>query len=360
MIRRSARNNVNLIERIEVGRVPRKFLERNRLLIACNALTHRIAHSFGLLVDLLEHEMLIAALLRRFRIPRHFKDFLLHRFARAIRDLDAVLADNRKLTVTENIGAARARNDGGNIRGDEVFPLTETDDERIVLFRANEHIGMRLAHERERIRALDAAQYLTHCRNEITRIHLFKQVDNDLRIRLGLELVSLRDEFFLEGQIVLNDAVVDNRKIFMTIRMGMRVHIGRPPVRRPPRMTDAERADRDAPLDLLAQRRETPHALLNADLTVLIDRNPRRIIAAIFQFGQPVQKKLRRLTISDIPDNSTHKNTSRLIEHIEHLSGIPLRLRLCPRSRPHDLTADSRQSVPEGIRRRIDNLLLVF
>ncbi|EFW30526.1 hypothetical protein HMPREF9555_00153 [Selenomonas artemidis F0399] len=49
-----------------------------------------------------------------------------------------------------------------------------------------------------------------------------------------------------------------------------------------------------------------------------------------------------------------------MIEHIEHLSGIPLRLRLCPRSRPHDLTADSRQSVPEGIRRRIDNLLLVF
>ena len=72
----TAGNNIDLVERIKICSVPSEFFKGDRLLAARNALTHRIAHRLGLIVNLLEHEVLVSALLCSLGIPRDLKDFL--------------------------------------------------------------------------------------------------------------------------------------------------------------------------------------------------------------------------------------------------------------------------------------------
>ena len=310
VICRTAGDDVDLIERVQIVRIPCEFFKGDRLLVCRNALAHRIAHSLRLLIDLLEHEVLIAALLRSLGIPRNLEHFLRNRCAQTIRHLDCVLADNGKLAVSQNIGAARPRNDGGNIGCDEILSLAKSDDERIVLLRAEQHIRMSAAHERERVRPLDPLQNHAHCGDEIPAVDLFQEVCDNFRIRLGLEDMPLCNQFFLQRKIVLDNAVVHDGKIAVTVRMRMGVDIRRTAVRCPARMSDAEAALWHISLDLIAQRGKTSHALLHANLAVAIDGDARRVVATVFQLRQTIQQELCRLTIPDITNNSTHKNTS--------------------------------------------------
>ena len=75
-------------------------------------------------------------------------------------------------------------------------------------------------------------------------------------------------------------------------------------------MANAETADRHISLDFFAQRSEAADALLDANMLPVVDSNARRIIAAILEFRETIQQELRCLAISNITDNSTHKNTS--------------------------------------------------
>ena len=147
MVCRPAGNNIDFIERVEIRCIPCEFFKRDALLIACNALAHRIANSLRLFVNLLEHEVLIAALLRSLCIPCNLKYLLRYGLSRTIFHLDAVLAHQSKLSITEDISTARARNNRRNVGGNEVLPLAQTDDERVVLLRADEDIRMLPAHE---------------------------------------------------------------------------------------------------------------------------------------------------------------------------------------------------------------------
>ena len=55
-----------------------------------------------------------------------------------IRHLDRILADHCHFSVTEDICTTCLGNDGRNIGGDKVLPLTKSNDKRIVLLRADE------------------------------------------------------------------------------------------------------------------------------------------------------------------------------------------------------------------------------
>ncbi len=137
MISRAAGNDINLVEGIEIVCIPFELIHDDGLAILSNALAHRVADSLRLLVDFLEHEVLIAALLSSFGIPVDFENLLRHRLAVAIRDLDSILRNDSKLTIVEDVRAARVRNDSWNIGSDEVLTFADTDDEWVILFRAD-------------------------------------------------------------------------------------------------------------------------------------------------------------------------------------------------------------------------------
>ena len=151
MVCRPAGNNIDFIERIEIHCIPYELFKRYAFLITCNALAHRIAYSLRLFVNLLEHKVLIAALLRSLRIPSDFKYFFVHRLSCAIADSNAVLSHYSKLSIGKNISAPCTRDDSRYIGCNKIFSITKPYDKRIILLRTDEHIRVSPAHEHKRI-----------------------------------------------------------------------------------------------------------------------------------------------------------------------------------------------------------------
>ena len=307
MVSRAASDDVDLVERVEELAIPAQLVHDDVLAVFRDARRHRIAHSLRLLVDLLEHEMLVAALFRRLGVPVDLEDLLRHHFAATVRDVHAVRLDDRHLAVVHDVGAPRARDDRRDVGRDEVLPFAETDDERVVLLRADEAIGMLARHEDERIRTFDTREHLAHRGFEIAVVDLFQKVRDDLRIRLRLEGMPLLDQFFLQRHIVFDNAVVHDGEIARAVCMRMRIAVRRAAVRRPARMTDADMTCWLISFDDSLEFGKTTHAFFHADLSLIQDSDSRRIIAAIFKLRQSLDEKRRRLTLANITNDSTHR-----------------------------------------------------
>src|SRR6185295_11675178 len=69
------------------------------------------------------------------------------------------------------------------------------------------------------------------------------EMRDDLRVGFGDERVALRLELELQIEIVLDDAVVDDDDLARAVAVRMRVLLGRPAMRRPPRVADSVVAD---------------------------------------------------------------------------------------------------------------------
>ena len=117
-------------------------------------------------------------------------------------------------------------------------------------------------------------QDFTHRSNEVPAVNLLQEVHNYFCICLGLKHMPLCRKIFLKRKVILDDAVMDNCKIAVAIRMRMSVYIRRTPVRSPARMPDTKSPHRHMPFDLLTQCRKAPDALFNTDLLAVVDRNP--------------------------------------------------------------------------------------
>ena len=307
MIRRAAGDDVNLIKRIEEFAAPAQLVHDDMLAVLGNARRHRVAHGLRLLVNLLEHEVLVATLFRRLGVPVDLEDLLRHDFAAAIRDVHAVRLDDRHLTVIDDVGAPRARDDRGDVGRDEILPFAETDDKRIVLLRADQTVGMLARHEYESVRSFDTRKHLAHRGLEVAVVDFLQQVCDDLRIRLRLEGMTFFNQIFLQRHIVFDDAVVHNGKIARAVCMRMCVAVRRTSMCRPTRMTDADMTCRLISFDDSLEFGKTTHAFFHADLLLVQDGDARRIIAAILKLRQPLDEKRRRLTLADITNDSTHK-----------------------------------------------------
>ena len=136
--------------------------------------------------------MLVAALLRRFRVPVDLKDLFLDLLPRPVRDRDRVLLHHGNFAVRQDIRSPRAGDNRGNIGSDEIFAFSQPDDEGIILLRTNQPIGIPTGHKDQRVRSLDAAQHRPHRRLKITVVGFLQKMRQDFRIRLGLKYMALR------------------------------------------------------------------------------------------------------------------------------------------------------------------------
>src|SRR5437879_577221 len=91
----------------------------------------RVLDRYGLLINFLQHEMLIAALFRHDRIPRDVLELRLPSLAGCVQQTNAVAGNDRYLMVIEKQNRARVGKHGWNIRRDESFTFHGADDERI-------------------------------------------------------------------------------------------------------------------------------------------------------------------------------------------------------------------------------------
>ena len=119
----------------------------------------RLAERFGLLVDLLEHEVLVAALLGGLGRPVDGR----HRRARAGRPSTSVIGHAPRpevgdVAVLEEDDPVGVGEDRGDVRGEEALAVAEPDDERHVLAGADQPVALADVHDHDRVGALELAQ----------------------------------------------------------------------------------------------------------------------------------------------------------------------------------------------------------
>src|SRR5205814_29784 len=111
-------------------------------LVAPDTIADRLLHRLRLLVDLLEHERLVAALLGTLEIP---VDLLRGRRLDLLavdQDTHARRRDLDHLAVARMDDGARLTEERGDRRGEEVLPVAQPDDERSLVADADEQVGM--------------------------------------------------------------------------------------------------------------------------------------------------------------------------------------------------------------------------
>ena len=142
---------------------------------------------------------------------------------------------------------------------------------------------------------------------QIAFVVFLHQVRDDLGVGLGDELVALQLELVLELQVVLDDAVVDHHDVAGAIAMRMRVLFGGPAVRRPARVADAvgpvHRIHADRVFQVAQFARRAAHRQM---IVAVQDRDPGRVVTAVFEPAQAIQNDGDCSSVPDIADNATH------------------------------------------------------
>ena len=114
----------------------------------------------GLLHDLLEHEVLIAAFLRRLDAPGHAVDGLLDGLSGAVEHLDGFWREHGDLAVFQIDDVFRVRHQCGHIGGKVVLPHADAEDQWACLTHGIERIRRVGAEDPQGIRALQPCRRL--------------------------------------------------------------------------------------------------------------------------------------------------------------------------------------------------------
>ena len=251
----------------------------------------------GLLVDLLEHEVGIAALLRSLLVPAGGQHFPLHRLAKGIIEPDAVGLDHRHVALLEDVG------------GHEVLALAPAHDEGAFLLDGVD--GVRLGPEQhaQRIAAAHHPQRLPQSRQRaclgLGAAEIVDEPDQHLGVRLALKGDALGHQVGLQGAVILDDAIVDDAHTGGGV--GMAVHIAGFAVGGPAGVSDAAEALGQALcLQLAAEHFQPSLALDDVDAALQRQRNACGVIPTIFQLFQPVQQHFLRTALSRITYDATH------------------------------------------------------
>ena len=193
---------------LELGHAER--LEHER--VAADAVADRLAHRLRLLVDLLEHERLVAALLGALLVP---VELLPLGRSTSVPSPKKRTPSGVISTTSPSRGWMTARVSLRNAaieRGEEVLAVAEPDDERRLMSDADEQVGLVVVDRDDRevpfeLR-VDAAERL----REIAVVLLLEQVDDDLGVGLGRERVTALGQLRPQLAVVLDDPVEDDRE----------------------------------------------------------------------------------------------------------------------------------------------------
>ena len=150
-----------------------------------HAVADRLRHALRLLVDLLQHERLVARPLGGRVVPVDLDHVMLDRLAGdRVDDPHLVRRDRHDLTVVGELHATRFRQEGCEVGGEEVLVLAEPDHHRRLVAHADEVVRVVPVDDDEREVALEPAVDGTHRRREIALVDRFEQVRHDLGVGL--------------------------------------------------------------------------------------------------------------------------------------------------------------------------------
>ena len=212
-----------------------------------NAAQRRVAHRARLLINFLEHEVLEAALFRHDRVPGHVLHLADDRLTVEIGQLHAFRGDDRQIAVAQEKQIAGVIENRRNVGGNKIFVFAQADDRRRAIAGRDDLVWVRRPRSRPwRIRRSAASTVLRTasssddwCPLAVFDVILLDHVGDDFGVGLGGELVALFDQLFLEGDVVLDDAVVHDDDLAGAIAMRVGVLFGGTSVRGPAGVANA-------------------------------------------------------------------------------------------------------------------------
>ena len=218
MIGGAAGNNVNPGERVYVCLVK----HRGQLRPAVNYIGRDGAlNGFGLLHDLLEHIMLIAALVGGGNIPIHSHLFFFYFIKERGIKLYILICDNCNFVVLKVGDGFGILHDRHNVRGKEVALLTVGNDEGRVAFQSNNGFRLVSANDTKGIAALKLARGFGYRLKDASLVVVVNKLSGNLCIRFRFENSPAVYEHFLYLSIVFYNAVVNNGNTSVLADMGM-------------------------------------------------------------------------------------------------------------------------------------------
>jgi len=143
----------------------------------------------GLLVDLLEHEVLVAVPGHGHRVPLHWCDLLLDEASGEIHDGGPVPTHHGNLPVVQEDHSLGVVQDRWHVRSDEHFPVAHAEDDAAGVAEAGSHqaVGFIRAHGHDSARATQLRQGLPYGRGQVAGPLLVAaghQMGDDLRVGL--------------------------------------------------------------------------------------------------------------------------------------------------------------------------------
>ena len=199
------------------------------------------ADGLGLLVHLLDHEVLVAALLGGLDGPVDGVHRPLSGCAVKAGDANVVAIEVGHVTLLEEDDPTGVGEHGGHVRGQQVLALTEAHDERHVAARAHQPQRLPPVQHGYRVGPVGLPQRGPHGVGDVAAIGLLDEVREDLRVGLGVEVVAAGQQAIAQLAVVLDDAVVDDRDVTGAIDVGMRVEVVGPSVGGPAGVGQADR-----------------------------------------------------------------------------------------------------------------------
>ena len=105
------------------------------------------------------------------------------------------------------------------IRRNQVFPVSYSDNERRAFFCAEKRIRAVCADYSQGVRAVKQFKRFANCLRRRAVIVEFKKPRNNLRVCFAFKGNSAHKKAFLNFLVILNNAVVNNRKMLTALRM---------------------------------------------------------------------------------------------------------------------------------------------
>ncbi len=166
----------------------------------------------GLLVDFLEHEVTVGALVGAVGRNRGNPDRAAGRLAGSVEDLHRITADLDQVAFLEVDHLLGQRHQRSCVRGQKMLANTDADDQRTARTHAPEPIRSLGIQDRQGEAALQPGQCGAQRFDEgrVPGALAMNQVADDLGVGFGFECIAVAAKFLAQGFVILDDAVVDH------------------------------------------------------------------------------------------------------------------------------------------------------
>ena len=305
MERGAAGDDEHLVDLAQDVRVGVQLVQREQTLLVDPA-DQRVPDRRGLLVDLLQHEVVEPTLLRARHVPRHLEGLDLDLVAVQIRDANVARPHLDHLVLVDRQDGPRLLEHRGDVGREDVLPVAEPDDQRRRDPDAHDDVGFIEREDDERVRPVELADRGPHPIRERTLL-LLDQVGDDLGVGVGVKDMAALLETGTQVGEVLDDPVVDHRDTPAAVHVGVRVPVGRRAVGRPPGVPHPDRA-RDGADDLEGgvELGQLAGPLHHREATV-DHRDAGRVVPAVFETSQTLEDDRERLVGAYIAHDAAHE-----------------------------------------------------